>query len=284
MLCSLKSVPQAVTIAFIFLIQSGHSLTLNEAFPWIDIYSPAIGQSLEEFEAQFPDAQSTAEKPLTEMAKSNQGFIVSSDLSQSQHVLFIDEEIARISTGIVEGDVEKITRRYRTELQKLYGQPALLETAQINREGALHPLVVEEYEVDKSQNLYAIFLSTSKGLHLRLFGKAEHIDNNRTLLPSIEDVRKSVERFGGSPDGEKTIVDFVAKLRAEEVGESTDDATSDSGGVVAEEDIASNTAPSESSPAPSAKKKFPTPLQIGGASAVIVLLVIVFAAKMRRPY
>ena len=263
----------------LLVIAESRALTLSEAFPWINTGSPPIGQGLQEFEAQFPDATSRTEQPMTEMAKMNQHFMLDNQIS----VLFINGHISSLTYLVTGGNYEKYTRDYRSQLQKRYGKPTILETAQVNSEGVVHSIEVEEYKIDDTDNINAILMGTSRGFHIQLYDKTQFAEHNRQLLPSIEGARKDVKHLGYSPDGEKTIVDFVAKLRAEEAGEITDDATSDSEDVVIEEGIASQTASSESSPAPSAKKKFPTPLQIGGASAVIVVLAVVFAAKMRRP-
>ena len=266
----------------LLVIAESRALTLSEAFPWINTGSPPIGQGLQEFEAQFPDATSRTEQPMTDIAKQNQEFTLPTEGNFRSWVNFINGNVAFLSISITKGDIGQIARTYRNKLHKLYGEPSILQTGQINEEGVVHPIVIEEYEIAGANNFYAMLFATSKGLSLRLVDKAAYEDNGRKLVVPIEDVRKSVERFGGTSDGEKTITDHVAKLRAEEAGETTGVSTSAAGDVVAEEDIASNTAPSESSPAPSAKKKFPTPLQIGIAFAVIILLVIVFAAKMRR--
>ena len=282
----MSKLSQVITICFLLLIQYGYSLTLNKAFPWIDVKSPYIGQSLEEFETQFPDATkmfSGFDTKKTEERRQNSSFL----LDNRPYVIFVgftDGDVNSLIYGVTDPDkYEKNTRKNRSELKKLYGEPELLETGQVEG-GVAHPIQVELYTIDGSKNIKAKLMSTSKGFHITLFDEAVLTAKGQPIVRSLEQVRENLKSDGITPKGDKTFIDYIAKLQTEEAGENADDSTAESEGVIVEKDTVSEALPSEGSSAPSAKKKFPTPLQIGGASAVIVVLAVVIAAKMRRPY
>ena len=278
----MSKLSQVVTICFLLLIQYGYSLTLNKAFPWIDIDTPAIGQSIDGFEDQFPEVEPwmLIDEPSTEAAKLNRAFMVDSPPVVTI-IRFTDGYVSSLTYGITGQDFEDITRKHRSELKKLYGEPELLETGQVD-DGVVHPVNVELYAIDDPNDIKAKLLATSRGFQLTLFDESVSSKKNRPIVRSVDEVRKSIKRLGISPDGEKTIIDYVAQLRAEEAGEAANRANTDNEDVDIEEGIVSETAPPEDSPALSAEKDFDRKILYVVIFAVIILITIFAVVKMRK--